>query len=105
MKYLAIIFCLYMTMLTLLPCQDREDFTDGKVSKSSVQKTAKGVEHYGQETCPPFCTCSCCSVSRDFIQSKADKVIVYHIEIPYGEYQMPAIAEQPLDIYQPPQIS
>jgi hypothetical protein len=105
MKYLAIIFCLYITILTLIPCQDREDFAEGKENVSSIQKQAKSVEHNGQETCPPFCTCSCCSVSRDFIQSKVERVIVYNIEIPYGEYKMPAIAEQSLEIYQPPQIA
>ncbi|MFA6275636.1 MAG: DUF6660 family protein [Pedobacter sp.] len=105
MKYLAIIFSLYMALLTLMPCQDKEDFSGANTNVSTIGKQAKGVEHTGLETCPPFCTCSCCSVSRDFIPSKTFGVVVYQVQPQYAEYRMPVIAEQILEIYQPPQIA
>jgi hypothetical protein len=94
-----------MTVLTLMPCQDKEDYASSKAEVSSVQKQSKGIEHNDQEICPPFCTCSCCSVSRDFIQAKSYEIVVYKVQTRYSEYKTPAIAEQFIEIYQPPQIA
>lgn len=105
MKYLAILLSLYMIILSLMPCQDKEDYASANAKTSSIQKQSKGGEHTEQETCPPFCTCSCCSVSRDFIQAKTYEIIAHKIQTQYSEYKMPEIADQSIEIYQPPQIA
>jgi hypothetical protein len=104
MKYLTIIFSLYMTMLTLMPCQDNEDIAKSSLTVSSLQKSSKGIEHHEQEACPPFCTCACCSVSRHFPIVNEQVVIFSFSRVPYTSYRMPAISEQPIDIYQPPKL-
>lgn len=104
MKYLAIIICLYMTVLTLLPCQDKDDFASPNEQSVALEKPTKDATHIGQEICPPFCTCTCCSVSRDFVQAKAFDIVVYNVQTQYAEYKVPAISEQLIEIYQPPQI-
>jgi hypothetical protein len=104
MKYLAIIFSLYITLLTLMPCQDGEDISPRIAHTSSIQKPINGVEHNGQEICTPFCTCSCCSTSRHLITASNDEIVIYGISVPYATYKVPAIADQLLEIYQPPQI-
>lgn len=105
MKYLVIIFSLYMTVLTLMPCQDKEDISKSSEQTHAVQKPSNGVEHHGQETCPPFCSCACCSVSKYFPLKKEQVEIVKTITISYLLYLMPAIADLPIEIYQPPKIA
>lgn len=88
-----------------MPCQDQEGISANSMVTSSMQKQNNTTEHNGQEICPPFCTCTCCSVSRDFIQPKVYGIIIHSLRTQYAEYQTPAIAEQSLEIYQPPQIA
>ncbi|MFW0717892.1 hypothetical protein [Pedobacter sp. N23S346] len=104
MKYLMIIFSLYMTFLTLAPCQDKEDLVSIDGHSQSFTSETSSAAHSDEDNCPPFCTCACCSVSRDIIASIEEVIIIDSISIPYHQYQMPAIAEQSIEIYQPPQI-
>jgi len=94
-----------MTMLTLLPCQDNEDFEKSSTEVSSLKKSPKGTEHYNQETCPPFCTCACCSVSRHFPIAKDQAAIFSFTQKSYTTYRMPPISEQLIEIYQPPKVA
>lgn len=104
MKYLAILFSIYMTVLTMMPCQDKDErFANFKVN-SSIQKTETDKSHNGEEICTPFCTCSCCSAGRDVVQAKIYSIIVNNVKSQYAYYRMPAIVERSLEIYQPPQI-
>lgn len=105
MKYLLIIFSLYMTLLTLLPCQDNEDFEKSSTEVSSLRKSPKGIEHYVQESCPPFCTCACCSVSRHFAIAQDHMAVFSFNKVPYTAYRTPAISEQAIEIYQPPKVA
>ncbi|RZK37506.1 MAG: hypothetical protein EOO90_25035 [Pedobacter sp.] len=92
-----------MTALTLMPCQDRED-SSAHISLPNFQKASKANDHPQKETCTPFCTCSCCSVSRDFIQPRTFFSIIEISPSQYSRYRTPALAEQFIEIYQPPQI-
>lgn len=104
MRYLAIIFCFYMTVLTLMPCQDKEDFSAHISQPNYYHEASKSNDHLQKETCTPFCTCACCSVSRDFIQVKNYFNAVETFPTQYSDYRMPALTEQFIEIYQPPQI-
>ncbi|QEM09074.1 DUF6660 family protein [Mucilaginibacter rubeus] len=103
MKYLAIIFSVYMTILAILPCQDREDMI-ASVMHVTVQKSHSANDERGQETCPPFCTCSCCSTARTLTAKITIKVFTKSITREYPNYSTLAIQDQPINIWQPPQI-
>ncbi|WP_091208092.1 DUF6660 family protein [Mucilaginibacter gossypiicola] len=103
MKYLAIIFSVYMTILAILPCQDREDMI-ASVMHVTVQKSHSANDERGQETCPPFCTCSCCSTARTLTARVAISIFIQSIIREYPNYSIAAIQDQPINIWQPPQI-
>ncbi|WDF55808.1 DUF6660 family protein [Mucilaginibacter sp. KACC 22063] len=104
MKYLAVIFSIYFTFLALLPCQDREDMI-ASVTHVTIKKSHSANDERGQETCPPFCTCSCCSTARHLTTTATVVVFTKSIVRDYPEYGIPAIQKQPIKIWQPPQIA
>jgi len=104
MKYLAILFSLYFTVLAIMPCQDRSDLVAGSAF-STIHKSHSADEQNGKETCPPFCTCSCCSTARTLTAMVTVAVFNKPVTREYPDYGIPAIQEQPIKIWQPPQIA
>lgn len=104
MRYIAFIFSIYFTMLALLPCQDREDMIAG-VIHVTLQKSHSPNDERGQETCPPFCTCSCCSTARQLTAIVTTSIFTKSIATEYPDLGIPAVQDQPINIWQPPQIS
>jgi hypothetical protein len=104
MKYLAFLFIFYFTILAILPCQDREDMI-ASVMHATIKKSHSCNEQRGQETCPPFCTCSCCSTARLLTTKTVFTFQLQAIVRIYREYVTPATQSQSIKIWQPPQIS
>ncbi|MCR8557809.1 hypothetical protein KXD93_09160 [Mucilaginibacter sp. BJC16-A38] len=104
MKYLAIIFSLYFVLLAVLPCQDRDDMIAGVIHQT-IQKGHSANDERGQETCPPFCTCSCCSTAKTLTTTITTAVFTRSVTREYPGYSIPAVQEQPIKIWQPPQIA
>ncbi|WP_394771894.1 DUF6660 family protein [Mucilaginibacter sp.] len=104
MKYVAFIFSIYFTLLALLPCQDREDMI-ASVMHTTVQKSHSPNNERGQETCPPFCTCSCCSTARILSSNVKVGGFIKPITRVYPDYAIPALRKQLIKIWQPPQIA
>ena len=103
MKYIAILFSLYFSILAVLPCQDRNDMIASVIHRT-IQKSHSANDERGQETCPPFCTCNCCSSARTLSATVTTKVYIKSITREYPNYSIPAVQEQPIKIWQPPQI-
>lgn len=104
MKYVAIIFSLYFTILAVLPCQDREDMI-ASVIHVTIKKSHSCNEQKGQETCPPFCTCSCCSTARHLTSKTVYAIHTQAIVRTYRDYVTPATQKQSIKIWQPPQLA
>jgi hypothetical protein len=102
MKYMAFIFSLYFTLLAILPCQDREDKI-ASVVHVTIQKTHSGNEQAGQEVCPPFCTCTCCSTARNLVSKPVLGLYFKVVNREYPDSKIPAVQEQSMAIWQPPQ--
>jgi hypothetical protein len=98
MRYLAFIFSLYFILLALLPCQDRENMI------ASVTHVNSCDTKNGQDVCPPFCTCSCCYTARHLTSRVVVTVFTKSVTRVYPDLEIPAIQEQPIKIWQPPQI-
>ncbi len=104
MKFITILLSVYMTFLALMPCQDKDD----KVASSyntTISKTKACNEQAGQETCPPFCTCNCCSTARHISAQSVTTALIQELVNEYPAYKIPLVAQQSLDIWQPPQIA
>lgn len=104
MKYIALVFSLYFALLAILPCQDREDMI-ASVIHITIKNGNVCNDQKGQETCPPFCTCSCCSTAR-ILTARVDFALEVKTSLSktYPQYAVPAVREQALAIWQPPQI-
>ncbi|MBS7566850.1 hypothetical protein KHS38_20765 [Mucilaginibacter sp. Bleaf8] len=106
MKYLALLFSIYMIILAVLPCRDRDDFADMGKSYTSIQKSHTADEKAGQESCPPFCTCACCSTVRTLTpQLSFITIFVQPVSRTYAQTPVPAIREQSISIWQPPRLA
>ncbi|WP_143167080.1 DUF6660 family protein [Mucilaginibacter sp. OK098] len=105
MKYLAFIFSIYFVLLALLPCQDRNEIAAHVKIHAAVQQSHSGNDLCGQETCPPFCSCTCCSTARQLTSNPALTIFTQTIARSYAEHAVAAIREQSIAIWQPPQIS
>ncbi|WP_352432890.1 DUF6660 family protein [Mucilaginibacter sp. PAMB04168] len=104
MRYIAFIFSIYFVLLALLPCQDREDMI-ASITHTTVQKSHAPNDERGQETCPPFCTCSCCSTARHLTETVRTGIFTKTVFTEYPHLIIPVLQEQPINIWQPPQIS
>lgn len=60
MKFIALIFYMYLLLLPLVPCADKN-----KGEENVKHEMVAGNENHQNkdESCPPFCYCSCCPVS------------------------------------------
>jgi hypothetical protein len=104
MKYLALLFSLYFTLLALIPCQDKEDMTAGVV-QLTIQKSHSAAGEKGQETCPPFCTCSCCSTAKNLTTNSIIIIFFKVLDHQYPDGRILSVQEQPMAVWQPPQIA
>ena len=57
MKWLLRLFCLYVLLLSCLPCADGFECND--TPQNTTTQTTH-TEHQHEEQCPPFCACACC---------------------------------------------
>lgn len=65
MKFLTILFSIYIMLVSCLPCTDGNENIgcDAIVSVDSNDSdfnSHSSHEHHHEDTCPPFCICNCC---------------------------------------------
>jgi len=100
---MAFLFSLYFTALAVLPCQDKEDMIASVINQVTIQKSHSCNDQKREETCPPFCTCSCCSTASHLTAALTTSIFTKPITREYRDYTTSAISEQPVKIWQPPQ--
>jgi hypothetical protein len=103
MKFITILLSVYMTILALMPCQDKDDEVSHSFN-TTVSKNKACNDQAGQETCPPFCTCNCCSTARYIAAQPITTIVILELINDYPAYKIPVAQQQSLDIWQPPQI-
>jgi hypothetical protein len=106
MKFSAIVFSIYMILLAIMPCRDSDDYENLRNPNTSISQSHSADEKAGKETCTPFCTCACCSTVRTMHpQQVVTLVFVQPFVQVYGETLVPAVLEQSISVWQPPQIA
>jgi hypothetical protein len=102
MKNFALLFSIFLLYLALMPCQDQVDASVGEVY-TFIQKDHPAHSQKEQDSCPPFCTCYCCSTARYVPSIVSLPVFSKSVMRQYPECVISAIQEQPIKIWQPPQ--
>jgi len=61
-KYLVVLFCIYLQALFLMPCSD---LYSQNVQQLPGSEIARGERHdtHAADLCTPFCGCNCCNIS------------------------------------------
>ncbi|MFD2582534.1 DUF6660 family protein [Pedobacter vanadiisoli] len=104
MKNFVFLFSFYLILLGFMPCQDKEDMVSKSHTENIVHSNQSKTEHRYGESCPPFCSCTCCSVGQHFPSEKLTDLIVPVYRKPYPVFQCSALKKQPFDIWQPPKL-
>jgi hypothetical protein len=104
MKYFVLLLSLYFAVLAFLPCQDRDDTTAEKVY-TVIQNNHSSDNQKHQDNCPPFCSCYCCSTARQISSVLQTVVFSKTLIRKYAGYAAFPTLEQPIKIWQPPQLA
>ncbi|HEX2848505.1 MAG TPA: DUF6660 family protein [Chitinophagaceae bacterium] len=104
MKLFAFIMSLVVVIVSLAPCRDMA--TGSKAGKANVQvlKDDQHAHEDGSDDCPPFCSCSCCSVQGCLKPFFNTLECVSPEASPYSSYYTGALISISLPIWQPPQL-
>jgi len=64
MKWLVIIWTIYLAAISLLPCSDYNNRCEER-PRTTQTATSQDHDHNrdSDDACTPFCHCSCCSIS------------------------------------------
>lgn len=107
-KYLAFILGLLLQVLTCFPCSDTEECTPVQITVTDHPVTTHDNHRHENESCSPFCVCSCCAAVTVFVPEiyplfpeikKFETRATYII----GQEQLHSYEDQ--NIWQPPQLS
>ncbi len=96
-------------VLTLIPCSDHlfESPSESHTHLTSEQHTQHHEDHdCSQDTCTPFCTCSCCGIALNSVD-----LSLLQLETPFAAYKPIQLVEKNYslisqyleNIWQPPQ--
>jgi hypothetical protein len=104
MKFIAIIFSVYLVLLTVKPCIDAP--IENKLHKIEIAgQETNNHEHGNSDNCSPFCTCNCCATSV-IMQEYAVQLTCFsftgkqYFPVSYGFVSDPSVS-----IWQPPKVA
>lgn len=103
MKRLTILLPIYFLILACMPCADTED---GMVAGQSVITASNSQDRHNEsETCPPFCSCSCCGqrapAERVVCVTSSAELISFVKQTALQSFSLQSVLQQ---IWQPPQL-
>jgi len=76
MKWLVIIWTFYLVAISMLPCSDYSNRCEDRPLTTQTSNQEHDHNRDSDDSCTPFCHCSCCSISIAF----TDVSIVPHLE-------------------------
>ncbi|MCX6307306.1 MAG: hypothetical protein NTY32_00275 [Bacteroidia bacterium] len=101
MRLLALLFSMYILLLTSLPCAEMKEVDRAQLAPVSQSSTS----HNDCSECSPFCTCNCCATpmvcQMDLVIFQVS-TIVRKQETTYPKL---SVTQRSGDIWQPPQLS
>ncbi len=103
MKWLALLFGIYVFSLACMPCVDEIDHNCTNQSEQSAHQTSS-QNHHQSSACSPFCVCVCCNVNvvvANYFVSTNPTVIQRKSYVPVYEN---IISNYNHSIWQPPKI-
>lgn len=101
-KALYIFFAFYFLSLSVMPCNDEQDCKDSQ----HVEQVAQAQDHdHANETCTPFCVCSCCATHILFSNFSTEFSVIAETAAVYSEASNADISSAVITIWQPPKLA
>jgi len=101
MRFLALLFSMYILLLTSLSCAEMKE----KDHAQNVPVSQRSSNHDNCSECSPFCTCNCCATpmvcQMDLVVFKVSILVRKH----ETNYPTLFVTQRSGDIWQPPQLS
>jgi hypothetical protein len=91
-------------LLGILPCQDKADVLSVQQHTTEIQYKASDTNHIDEDTCPPFCSCACCSVAQFFPIERTAVLVTSVLQKPFTGFHLLDLKSQPTNIWQPPKL-
>ncbi|HSD09181.1 DUF6660 family protein [Flavobacterium sp.] len=79
MKFLNLLFSIYIVVLSCMPCADAS-YTIGNKTATFHNETNTSSDKHHDDLCSPFCVCNCCGQQIMTVFSP----IVYNFPIKFG---------------------
>jgi hypothetical protein len=73
MRFLILLFNLYLLVLPCLPCGDVDECVKENKKSNLLQKEHNPKDGHTEDTCTPFCHCSCCTSLVTFLAHTTEK--------------------------------
>jgi len=105
-KLLTVFLAFYIILLACKPCADGETLSVNQ--KQTASKTTGHSQDHHEDSCSPFCICSCCGVQiLNFSQPVAYQFVKAFADIktPVPSYKSALISGYFGSVWQPPQIA
>lgn len=102
MRFFFLLLGLYLLGLSFMPCRDRHGI-EGKKGTSITMLSSNESHEDADDSCTPFCTCSCCAISINYtplFRLVAVKPFTFSRQFPL--YQEKATHSNIYNIWQPP---
>ncbi len=100
---MTFLLAVMVLILSCLPCRDN----DMAMAEGANIHLAVNDEHgkgAHQDLCPPFCTCSCCSVASVFHPAAIEAARPEAPALRYSDAYLGAVISISLPVWQPPQL-
>lgn len=101
MRFWAILFAFYLSVLAVKPCTDTHSDRTGIPREDS----GHGRHDHASDTCSPFCSCACCGVQmlrQEFTFALLPSTPRETFEKPLSSYQSRLHSDYTGSIWQPP---
>lgn len=97
-----ILFAFYFLSLAVVPCSDNEPCDDGCGTEMTHHESEND---HSEETCTPFCVCSCCA-AHIVVNTIDNQIVIASIEVrSYCETPTSKVQGAILPIWQPPKLA
>lgn len=101
MRLIALVFSLYILVLTALPCTEMPEKDCSASAPISQGSTCQNdFDH-----CSPFCTCNCCATAMSCQIQMVDFQVSAIVQKHETTYPTLTVIQRSGDIWQPPQLS
>ncbi len=99
-KAFYILFCFYFISLAVVPCGDKDD-----CNEIIHNETSQNTGDHQDESCTPFCVCSCCATHFVVIPFQEIGTQIAEINSIYTVQPESKISSAIIAIWQPPKLA